>query len=596
MITHQSIRTTVMLALLATVQSINATGIDTHLSHARVAAGEPVVLTLAVTGSAPVRPDLSPLESEFRILDRASVSDVSEINGRRQERHSLRLTLLPLREGQITIPSLQTDDSATEPMTLEVAAAADAASPAPDGISPTVNSGVSVAEAPQPARNIEIEVSAWPQQVVIGQQVVIRVLIRGDGPLPPGRLVEPGMGQYDVLPLGEERRVVPASKAGTLVDRWEYERRYAFFPHHIGTLELPPLRYSAWPPGADAPTDHESESLRIEVTPAPPNPADAGPDFPWLPATALSLSEAGASSVRVAPGQMIERVVTMKAVGLRAEHLPALKLATPHELQAQLDPPRLWNLRGPDGVTGFRSERVTISAAQPGSFRLPEAAINWWNVETKQWARATSPEWQLEVAALDSASRRPAPDWRRQPPADDLVTAGTPREREEPNQRIGGLISYWPWLVGFLVAALAGLLLWGRHRRTRREHGLQRKPSPSARFRPPERESGGAGPSSSADQAPQDTALDKLASAYRAANAARARQALLDWAASVWTDDPPGNLWQLSLRLPEPIADDIRQLDKAFFSPTPIEWHTAPVATRLSEFLEHHHDDPAVDR
>lgn len=577
MIKQRPVRSVAMLALLLlAAQVLHAAEVDARLSRTHIAAGEPVVLTLSATGSTPVSPDLSPLEADFRILDRASVSDVSEINGRRQERHSLRLTLLPLQEGQLTIPPLGTDGSETEPLTIEVAAAA-SGSTAPTG----------AAETPQLARNIEIEVSAQPQQVVIGQQVVIRALISGDGPLPPGRLVEPGMSQFDVLPLGEERRVVPAGDTGTSPERWEYERRYAFFPHHVGTLEVPPLRYSAWPPGADAPTDYHSESIPIEVTPAPASPRDAEPDAPWLPATALSVSEAGASSVRVAPGQMIERLVTIKAVGLRAEHLPALQLAIPPELQAHLDPPRLWNLRGPDGVTGFRSERVTISSAEPGSFLLPEAAITWWNVDTEQWARATSPEWQLEVAAFDSASRRPAPDWRRQRPQEGSAgSSGSPGESNAPSQPDAGLIAHWPWLLGILVAALAGLLLWGSWRTSQRRRRSQRPPPPSARFRPPEKGSGQPEPGGTADATPRNTALDKLATAYRAANAGLARQALLDWAGGVWTEDPPGNLWQLSLRLPEPVAGDIRKLDKAFFSPTPIEWHTAPVADRLAEFIK----------
>jgi hypothetical protein len=572
----------ILALLLLAAQVVPAAEVDARLSRTRIAASEPVVLTLSATGLAAVRPDLSPLEADFRILDRASVSDVSEFNGRRQERHSLRLTLLPLREGRLTIPPIEIEGSETEPLTIEVAAD-------PGASAPTGTVAASVSGTPQLAKNIEIEVGAQPQQVVVGQQVVIRALISGDGPLPPGRLVEPGMSQFDVLPLGEERRVLPADDAATSSERWEYERRYAFFPHHLGTLEVPPLRYSAWPPGADAPTDYNSASLRIEVTPAPASPPDAKPEAPFLPATALSVSESGASSVRVAPGQMIERLVTIKAVGLRAEHLPALQLAIPPELQAHVDPPRLWNLRGPDGVTGFRSERITISASEPGSFRLPEAAITWWNVETEQWARTTSPEWQLEVAELDSASRRPAPDWRRQRPQEDSTESESPGESDTPSQPDTGLISYWPWLLGALVAALAGLLLWGGWRTSQGRREPRRAPPPSARFRPPPKGSNGSGqpePGSTESPTPRDAALDKLAMAYRAANAGRARQALIDWASGVWSEDPPGNLWQLSLRLPEPVAGDIRKLDKAFFSPTPIEWHTAPVADRLAEFVK----------
>jgi hypothetical protein len=231
-------------------------------------------------------------------------------------------------------------------------------------------------------------------------------------------------------------------------------------------------------------------------------------------------------------------------------------------------------------VTGFRSERVSISAAEPGSYRLPEAVIHWWNVDSGEWARAASPEWQLEVAALDSASRRPAPDWRRQPPPEGSPGAVESPAKGDALTQPRGLLAHWPWLLGTLTALLAGLLLWSGWRTRRQRRGARRTPPPSAHYGPPEPAPEELHP---AERTAKDDAIDKVASAYRAANAARARQALLDWASAVWANDPPGNLWQLSLRLPEPLADDVRKLDKAFFSPTPIEWHTAPVAERLGE-------------
>ncbi|MEA1048629.1 hypothetical protein U5801_02165 [Lamprobacter modestohalophilus] len=367
----------------------------------------------------------------------------------------------------------------------------------------------SINKAPPLAEQIQIEAGTDRQQTVVGQQIVLRVLVIGDGPLPPGRLITPNIDAVDLLILGEERRITRnagstnsagntdrakdsassessssstdsssngssnsnsnsnASSNGTdsLRERWIIERRYALFPRSAGRLEIPPSIYSAWRPGADAPEALRSEALSIEVRPAQPQPSDAVADSAWLPATALSLSEAGASSVRLAPGQVIERMLTIEAVGLRAEDLPPIRPSIPFPLQVREDAPRLWNKRGPDGVTGHRTERITLSSPETGLYQLPAVTLDWWNVDTQRWEQASTPDWQLQVAEFESASRRPAPDWRRdgdnsQPNANSAQAppASVP---EQP-----WVVAHWPWIIGTLGLLLMAWLLWRLYQRS----------------------------------------------------------------------------------------------------------------------------------
>jgi hypothetical protein len=72
--------------------------------------------------------------------------------------------------------------------------------------------------------------------------------------------------------------------------------------------------------------------------------------------------------------------------------------------------------------------------------------------------------------------------------------------------------------------------------------------------------------------------LDRMRSAYASGNARAARESLLAWGRLRWPQDPPGNLARLAQRCPENLAVAIQQLEKAFFSPTPIPWQDAAVA------------------
>lgn len=81
---------------------------------------------------------------------------------------------------------------------------------------------------------------------------------------------------------------------------------------------------------------------------------------------------------------------------------------------------------------------------------------------------------------------------------------------------------------------------------------------------------------------PFDATISKLQQAYDRGDANAAREALLDWGKQVWPESVPANLSQLALRVEPPLRDEIRLLDKAFFSPTPIDWTGSPVWERLA--------------
>ena len=567
--------------------------LNAELSSTNIRTGQPVMLTLSNTGPVQTAPDLAPLQQNFQITNRSAREEVRVVNGQRRERRELRLTLVPRRSGTLMIPAIHAGTDASSPITLTVAPTTTTDStllPPTPGTTP---------QEPRPPAPLPLKVQAEvePTRVKVKQQVLLRVRVTSREALPAGRLHEPRIGGARVLPLGEDRR----SKTTDAGELQVSERQFAIFPSVAGTLEIPPLRFDAWRVSGGDPIPFESDSLAVQVDPIPAGAspgaslrkagaASTADDRPWLPARSLALTEAGPPTVRIAPGQALERMITLRADGIMAEDLPMIPLSIPFQLRVSDDAPRLWNERTPEGVIGYRSERILIGTDEVGTYQLPGATIDWWNTMTDSWQQSTLPDWTLTVAPFASADRRPAAIWDRPTTADNRRPAGVPPRDQTQPMNIGATDSWktgWAhaqsWLalaaltIG-LVVVLMMLRRWARHRNQRRSAIVQ----PLAQHPSDEGASGTAADGRAATpQTPLAAAITAVERAYRSGNATAARQALLCWGELVWPTPSPANLAQLASRVEPPLRDEILLLEKAFFSPQPIDWTQAQPWHRL---------------
>ncbi len=129
-----------------------------------------------------------------------------------------------------------------------------------------------------------------------------------------------------------------------------------------------------------------------------------------------------------------------------------------------------------------------------------------------------------------------------------------------------------PWFWAALVLAVG---LWWSLRRRRVQSGSAPPPA--------------AVPATSPEPDPLAEVLTRVGTAYASGNAGAAREALLAWGRLRWPEDPPGNLARLAQRCPADLAAAIQQLEKAFFSPTPIPWQESGVAEAIGRM-----DPPAA--
>jgi hypothetical protein len=558
------------VTLLGTTDA--AVAVDAALSTASVAAGAPVILTLADDAPLPTNIDLTPLAADFQVIEQRRAEAVSRVDGRRTERHELILTLLPRRTGALAVPPVVVGEETTPALALSVAEATNPAA--------TLVPASAAAPAPAPTAPLALtlDADATPRRVVVGQEVLVVVRALSPDAPPRGRMPTPSAENARLLLLGEQRRVDGDG-------RHVFEQRYALFPQRAGRLRIDNLGFDAWNPGGGAPRRERTAALEIEVT-APPAAAQAET---WLPARSLTLMEAGPSEVRIAPGQGIERVLTLRAEGLMAEDLPAIPMQIPFSLRVRDDPPRLWNERTPEGVIGYRSERVLVSPDESGSYRLPGPSVEWWDSAAGQSRTATLPDWTLTVAPFASADRRPAARWERDAIAADGLDSATaadvaPTQRDDASTHDA---RGWPpgapwWFAGAGLSALLAMaaVTWLARRRRQR---------PLAAIAPV-----AAAESSATTASTAAASLAAVRAAYAKADAAGARSALLAWAAQVWAQTPPGNLSQLMLRLEPPLRDDIKLLDKAFYGPGDDAWAACPVPARLSALSADAADGPGA--
>lgn len=537
------------------------------LSASTLLPGQPVVLTLTQTGAAGAAINLEPLQLDFQITNRGSRSEIRVINGQRQNRQELRLTLLPRRTGTLTVPALRAGNDVTRPLTLVVAPTKTL-----DATLLSVPNGIAQEQpVASPPLAIEIEARVEPAQVRVQQQVVLTVRVSSPKMPPSGHLHEPHIAAARVLPLGEERRIENTNEGNLQV----YERRFAVFPAKPGKLDIPAQRFDAWRTAGGAPVPFESDALSVDVQPAVAAPATSKDNIAWLPARALTLVEAGPTAVRLAPGQTLTRMITLRGDGVMAEDLPAIPLQIPFLLRMRNDPPRLWNEHTPNGVIGYRSERVLIGTSEEGVYQLPGAGIDWWNTETERWEQATLPAWTVTVAAFISENRRPAATWNEWPPAVEdsskgSIAADTNSDSDVPTSP--WWTAFWPWFWGFIAIIVITLLVIILVRRR------EQRPAPEIGMVAPDE----FPVTEQTSEEPFDATISKLQQAYDRGDANAAREALLDWGKQVWPESVPANLSQLALRVEPPLRDEIRLLDKAFFSPTPIDWTGSPVWERLA--------------
>jgi hypothetical protein len=534
MVSVRSLLAATALAVAALPVGAQDVVVQASVDRATVRENESFTYTIRAEGGAVGEPDVSFLEQQFDILNRAAASRIHLVNGRTQQVYEWTYELMPKQTGQLTLPALQFGDVLSNAVTIEVLPAP----PASDGLA-----------------DIFMEVEVEPTRPYVQAQVIYTLrLFVGVG---TGRatLTSPPItgGEAIVERLGEDQRYQVVRGGRNFIVN---ERRYAIFPQQAGPLTIGPVTYEAMVipnRGFSRVQRLRSESVDLEVLPAvPPPPELAG--AAWLPAKTLTLSESWADGAEeFSLGVPRERVLTIAAEGLLETQLPELVLDAGQGIRQYSNQPELTREVAPDGLKVERIERYAVIAQNVGSAQIPAAELPWWNVMEERWEVA-----RLEpqvVPVLPGAQ----PDVAPPPP----TAAPAPSAAE-----FGSSANYWPLVSGVLsIAWLTTILLWLRARYGMGKSGQVRRPRRNA-----------------AAAAPSGRRLSKqLRAACAADDAARARDLLLEWAKAEFAADPPTNLGALRDRLPEALATEVSTLEAQLYGRDGLPWSGRRLAELIGE-------------
>jgi len=492
------------------------------VDRAEIALGETLRLVLSGDeGEHPEEVDLSELQRDFEILQSSSATNARFINGQQTVTRTLELDLSPLREGIVTVPGFTSGGRSSTPIAIKV-------SPAPK---------VAIGD-----ELVYFDAKVDQTEVYVQAQVLLTITLQQAINLDNRAVSELDIDNAYVETL--EQKSFQRRVGGRL---WQVtELRYAVFPQQSGTLSIPAITFGAREllPGRSLLGARlgrrvalETKPIKVNVKPVP----DSFPGETWLPARSLSLESSWSTPPdALGIGDSTTRRIEMKAEGLQGSQLPPItSLGQRLNLQGLKFYPDQETIEQREingGLEGYRLQSEALVVTQSGAWELPERVIPWWNTETDQLEYARIPSTEVAVASADPI---------------DATTSITPPASAD--QGAISAVALLPWQIatglGWLMSAALAFLLW-RNKRVTAGTATERN--------------GDVG---------NERNLVSLKVACSRHDARAARDALLAWGQSRYGLKMPITLSQLAASVDTALANEIKRLDEALFSPTADRWY-----------------------
>ena len=474
-----SLVASVILAGTAWAQTFNAT-----VNRTDVPQGETFVLTLElIDGDDKGNPDLSVLDKDFIVYSVGTAFNYKYINGVSSKSRQWQIALMPKNSGSIEIPSIQMDNLATQPITLNVIPANQALS----GEQNNPNQPAQNANRPKFDMVAKVENTSPYVQQQIDYTITIYDTggLQGDAP----QFIDDGSNDWIIKSLGSP---TIGSKIVNGRSLREITFRYALFPQKSGTLKTPEVRFQGYyltrSRGFNDPFDDlfggnlggigfaDMFATRnpVLLTAAPqsiqvrPIPSENGANW-WLPAKQVALmAEWEPRQPQFKVGEAVSRTIYLKAVGVAENQLPDIRFAQTPDLKQY--PDKAISSSGLENGQVVAVKKVTnvYIPTTSGAQTIPEIALDWFNVQTNQMERAVLPAVNIEV--MPSASLPAAQPQAAQPSLPQTGQAVAPKSspmEDFSDMSIPGgnsNLAYVIAIAAFLVGIIFSWLIFGRRR------------------------------------------------------------------------------------------------------------------------------------
>ena len=211
---------TLLWAVLAQAEPLLQASVD----RTRLEAGESLELTLESQDVTQFgKPDLQALEGDFEVRGTRQLNSLHTLDGETRASTRWIITLLPRRSGSLRIPELQLGQSHSQAIELQVLQAD--------------------ANRPDSASQVFIEATLDSSDVYVQAQAVLTLRIYHSVALYDDSNLSPlQLENAKVEPLGESRTY---EKEINGVRHGVIETRYAVYAQQSGSLDIPPLTFTA---------------------------------------------------------------------------------------------------------------------------------------------------------------------------------------------------------------------------------------------------------------------------------------------------------------------------------------------------------------
>ncbi len=528
----------ILLFVLTFPAGLYAADIQVKVDRTQIEFNQTFTLTFESSEDLDNDPDFSPLKKDFQILNTSTSSNISIINGKYTKLKRWKVSLIALRKGRVTIPSISFGSDRSPEYQVNIKAVQQS----------TGKQGEEFMS--------ELEIStdtAYPQsQIIVTQRLLSSRNING---YEFSALKVNGV-EIVKEPLGDVKQFqTRRGKTPYLV----LEQNFAIYPQTTGVLNIEPsiatARVSLSNRSNYDPFRSNTKTLRRASAKKSITVKSVPVEFKgkhWLPAKEVQLVEELDDSKPFKVGEPITRTLSLFADGQTAAQLPEFIISDIKGLKLYPDQPLIKDIKTDSGITGSQQIKIAIIPSSGGSYTLPAIAIPWWNTTTHKQEIATIAARTIQVgtaAAKSTPKTDPQLQDNRQAIVDSNMTTEFSAPVNSPNsEEQSGL---WKMISFLLVTGwiISLFIFW----------------KISAK--------------KSTEKSQPDTTAISLKQSYKQLGAACERcdaqackTALLYWANAIFIDQPVYSLGDLAAHVNDKLKNKIIDLNSHLYNRQNTQW------------------------
>lgn len=338
-------------------------------------AGEGVSLILTLKNAeAKEKPVYEVLKKDFTVHGEQVSHHQSIVNGTASKSISWQVTLVPLREGDIVVPSISVKTKEgnleTSPLTLHV-----------------VKGSMS-------ENTVQVSAAVNKQDPYKNESFVYTVMLFSKYDLANVMMDKPEVENMIIEQINTplfEKRVVEGVLQNVV------EVVYIATPLKTGEMEIPSLTIQGEVLSRQrnffSMAMHKPFVIKTDSFPLNVKAVKEG-----IVASSLSITESS-SDLPIKIGDPLTRTFEIRGEGILANDLPNLKLSE-EDFKVYADKPEMVDNVKKGKLYSYKKEIYTLIAKEAGVFTLPEISVAWWDVENKKKAVIVIPAKTIEVKPL----------------------------------------------------------------------------------------------------------------------------------------------------------------------------------------------------